>query len=70
MTDETLEVKAPLEAYLGDSVYAEFDGWGVILETRNGLPDDPSNRIALEPAVLIELVKFAVSHKAIRILDA
>lgn len=38
--------------YLGDSVYAEFDGYNIILTTRNGLPTDPSNTIVLEPEVL------------------
>lgn len=40
------------QVYLGDSVYAEYDGYHVILTTRNGLPSDPSNRIAFEPQVL------------------
>ena len=34
--------------YLGDSVYAEFDGCGLILTTENGYPDDPRNMIVLE----------------------
>lgn len=44
--------------YLGDSVYAQFDGYHVILTTNNGYPDDPRNRIALEPEVLASLNKF------------
>lgn len=48
--------------YLGDSVYAEFDGYHIILTTENGYPDDPSNRIALEPSVL-----HALNHYAERI---
>ena len=38
--------------YIGDSVYAEFDGYHIILTTNNGYPDDPRNTIALEPSVL------------------
>lgn len=38
--------------YMGDSVYASFDGYHIILTTENGLPTDPSNRIAIEPQVL------------------
>jgi hypothetical protein len=38
--------------YLGDSVYAQFDGYHIILTTENGYADDPRNRIALEPAVM------------------
>lgn len=40
------------KVYLGDSVYASFDGFHIILTTENGLPHDPSNRIFLEPAVI------------------
>jgi hypothetical protein len=39
--------------YLGDSVYGELDEYGGIwLTTNNGWPDDPRNKIYLEPAVL------------------
>ena len=37
--------------YLGDSVYAQFDGWYVTLTTDNGT-GRPSNTIHLEPPVL------------------
>ena len=37
--------------YIGDSVYIHFDGYHFVLETRNGLPTDPSNSIAIEPKV-------------------
>jgi hypothetical protein len=45
------------KTYLGDSVYASFDGWHVVLTTEN---DDrgPSNTIALEPEVLTALERF------------
>jgi hypothetical protein len=45
-------IHPPEARYLGDSVYIEFDGYSVILTTNNGYPDDPRNRIALEPEVL------------------
>lgn len=47
------------EIYLGDSVYAKFDGYGIELTTRNGYPDDPRNKIYLEPIVLeaLDLVR-------------
>lgn len=44
--------------YLGDSVYAECDGYGIILTTENGLPLDPSNTIYLEPQVLQALIDY------------
>lgn len=40
------------KVYLGDSVYAVYDGHGIVLTTENGLPTDPSNRIYLEPSVV------------------
>lgn len=43
------------KVYLGDSVYAEFDGYGIWLTTNNGHPDDPRNKIYLEPVVLNSL---------------
>lgn len=45
--------------YLGDSVYAAFDGFGFILTTENGLPTDPSNKIYIEMDVLDALNKYA-----------
>jgi len=44
--------------YLGDSVYAKFDGFGFWLTTENGLPNDPSNEIYLEPQVIVSLNRF------------
>jgi len=44
--------KPALKRYLGDSVYADFDGYHVWLTTENGYSDDPRNKIALEPSVL------------------
>ena len=44
--------------YLGDSVYAEFDGFAIILMTDNGLPDDPRNRIVIEPDVYRALTQY------------
>jgi len=41
--------------YLGDSVYAETDGYGIWLTTENGYFNDPSNKIYLEPSVLQSL---------------
>lgn len=48
--------------YLGDSVYAEYDGCGIVLTTENGTPADPSNAIYLEPEVIRTLIRFAQSH--------
>ena len=48
------------KTYLGDSVYAEFDGYSIILTTENGYPDDPRNRIMLEPQVYADLIRWVV----------
>jgi hypothetical protein len=45
--------------YIGDSVYIEFDGFGLIMTTENGRPTDPSNEIYLEPEVFQALIRFA-----------
>jgi len=50
--------------YIGDSVYAEYDGYSVKLTTENGLPSDPSNTIFLEPEVLQSLNYFVERQKS------
>ncbi len=40
----------PLASYLGDGVYADFDGFAVVLTTEDGV--SVTNRIVLEPEVL------------------
>ena len=47
-----------MKEYLGDSVYADCDGYSLILTTENGLPNDPSNRIYLEPEVYEKLERY------------
>jgi hypothetical protein len=44
------------EDYLGDGVYAEFDGWGFWLKAND--PENPSDKVYLEPAVLRRLNAF------------
>lgn len=55
--------------YLGDSVYAEFDGYHIVLTTDNGY--GASNTIALEPDALTRLNTFRdnVSDKIAEIQD-
>lgn len=48
------------KTYLGDSVYAEFDGHEVTLTTENDI-NGPSNTIVLEPEVYAALVAW-VEH--------
>lgn len=48
--------------YLGDSVYAEWDGNRIILTTENGL--GPSNVIYLEPEVIVAFERYLARLKA------
>ncbi len=43
-----------IEDYLGDGVYASYDGYHIILDLRA----QDSSRIALEPAVFAALLRF------------
>ena len=45
------------KSYLGDSVYAEFDGYHIMLTTNNGY--GASNTIAIEPQVYSALKRYA-----------
>lgn len=48
-----------MKTYLGDSVYVDVDEMErLVLTTENGYPDDPSNRVVLEPEVLDALIKY------------
>ena len=43
------------ETYLGDAVYASFDGYQIWLRTGDGY----NQRVALEPKVFTNLLKYA-----------
>ncbi len=48
------------DTYLGDGVYASFDGYGYRLDLRG---QDTTTKIYLEPSVLAALVRFAEQCK-------
>ncbi len=52
--------------YLGDSVYIEHGSFHgeIVLTTNNGYPDDPRNKIAMEPAVLHAFIEW-LKHQGI-----
>lgn len=50
----------PKKTYLGDGVYAWFDGWQIWLETSRGIGD--LHRIALDPYVFQALYQYGKSH--------
>lgn len=45
------------KSYLGDGVYVDFDGFGLVLTTEDGLR--ATNTIVLEPEVYESLVTYA-----------
>lgn len=59
-----------MKEYLGDSVYAQYDGESLVLTTENGYADDPRNKIVLEPDVLralqILIGKSCPAHTSMR----
>lgn len=52
----------PTKQYLGDGVYAQFDGYQVWLTTENGY--ETTNQIALEPPVLSALEQYVSDLKS------
>ena len=46
--------------YIGDGVYAYFDGWQVMIYTSNGIED--SEPIGLEDNTMIALIEYAKNH--------
>jgi hypothetical protein len=50
------------KTYLGDSVYADWDGLALILATENGCGGDPTNAIIMEPDALMALLRFLKAH--------
>lgn len=51
--------------YLGDAVYAEYDGYGVWLTTMRA---EGEHRIYLEPAALAALNEFVAAKRGARML--
>lgn len=49
------------DRYLGDGVYASFDGYHIVLDLRG---QDNFTRIALEPAVMDALERFREDTKS------
>lgn len=49
------------KVYLGDSVYADTDGFQIVLTTENGM--EPSNTIFLEPKVIGNLMLYMEALK-------
>jgi hypothetical protein len=50
-----------MKTYIGDGVFVEYDGYGIVLTTENGI--QITNRIVLEPAVYEALRRFVEGLK-------
>jgi hypothetical protein len=59
MAAETQPTHAPV--YLGDGLYAEFDGWQIRLFAHNGL--NCTNVVFLEPDVLAAFLRYVENLK-------
>jgi len=57
------ETPALQPVYLGDSVYASFNGYAIVLTTNNGHDDDPRNHIVIEPEVWRDLLSFVEARR-------
>lgn len=50
-------VQGPYEDYLGDGLYADFDGYQIILSA-NGRVGECTDKVALEPGVLSAFIRY------------
>lgn len=50
--------------YIGDGVYAQFDGYGIMLTTGSHLESECDNRIVLEPEVIEGFQRYITDLKA------
>ncbi len=49
------------KTYIGDGVYAQYDGYSVVLTTEDGIA--VQNTIVLEPVVITALIEFLNDRK-------
>jgi hypothetical protein len=63
MSEELTQEERRFHAYIGDGVYAQFDGYGVWLRTGNHNDHLCDNRVYLEPSVLFNLQLFLDGFK-------
>jgi len=57
-------METEIKDYLGDSVYANYDGYHIWLTTNNGF--GATNTIALEPSVYDALIRFNEKIKQLK----
>jgi len=47
-----------LEEYLGDGLYADFDGWQVCLAANDKVSGRPTDKVYLEPGVIDAFLRY------------
>lgn len=50
--------RRPFEDYLGDGLYADFDGYQIILAANDRVGGNPTDSVALEPGVTHAFEKY------------
>lgn len=48
----TMSEIGPFEEYLGDGLYADFDGYQIVLAANDRVGGNPSDKVYLEPNVI------------------
>ena len=50
--------RGPYEDYLGDGLYADFDGYQIILAANDRVRCSPTDKVALEPGVAQAFINY------------
>ena len=58
--------KGLYEDYLGDGLYADFDGYQIILAANDRNSGNPTDRVALEPSVIEAFLRYLNRIKSLR----
>lgn len=52
--------RGPYELYLGDGLYADFDGYQIILAANDRVSGNPTDKVALEPDVVTAFQDYVI----------
>ena len=53
----------PYEEYLGDGLYADFDGYQIWLAANDRVSGNPTDKVALEPGVIDAFFRYVEKLK-------
>ena len=54
----------PCEEYLGDGLYADWDGYQIVLAANDRPSMNPTDRVYLEPKVIEALIRYIAKIQA------